>query len=119
MLGFVATASGCAALGEVVAGPIPPEYYLALRSDAKAANDSLSEGSWMGVGKGLVFLADMPVSAVFGTVMLPNVFLARLTWEENKPKEQAEKSDKQPEQEVNSDLQPTHTLPTDDCATNK
>jgi hypothetical protein len=81
--GVIASASGCGAMAAGMAGPFPPEPYCAVKMDVEAVQESFSEGSCQGFGLGLFLLADMPISALVGTLNLPNVYLMRYLCEKH------------------------------------
>jgi uncharacterized protein YceK len=77
----IACASGCGAMSELMMGPDPPDYYCALKGDFETGKESFSEGSVRGFGIGLMCLVDSVPSAVIDTLLLPGVYLGRLTYD--------------------------------------
>jgi hypothetical protein len=83
------SASGCGVMGEIMTGPSFPGHgdcYCALKSDVEIGKESFSEGSFKGLGLGLLCLVDAVPSAVFDTLLLPGVYLGALisdSWEKN------------------------------------
>src|SRR5882672_7637447 len=86
---IIASASGCGILADGFAGPYPPVPYSATKMDVAAVDELYSEGSALGIGCSVFWLADMPISAAVDTITLPFVFLHRALlekWSEDRDK---------------------------------
>ena len=88
--------NGCGTMSWIACGPVPPSYYAGVQCDAEIVGQclkSLREPPFSKAGEGqrtapdgasyaLLFLADMPLSAIADTIALPLVFAGRLAWDE-------------------------------------
>lgn len=106
----IASASGCGILADSFAGPYPPVPYSATKMDVAAVDELYSEGSALGIGCSIFWVADMPISAAADTINLPFVYLHRALLEKwSKDRDESLKASDQNVSPVDRDLKENAT----------
>jgi uncharacterized protein YceK len=94
LAGWAIALNGCGTMGDIMCGPVPVRYYAGVQNDATVVEGGARKLLSMGpserfkeprnfgqailcVGLGL---ADMPLSAVADTILLPMAFASRQAW---------------------------------------